>query len=320
MRTTTRRSPRGLIALGALAASSVLLVACGGGSSSSTSSSAAPAESSAAAETSAAPAPESSSAAPAADGLLGQILETGVLRVSTDPAYPPQSSYDEATGEWQGFDIDVANEIATRMGVVTQWETPSWDVITAGNWNDRWDVSVGSMSITEERAQVLDFTEPYYFTPAGVAVNADSDIQSIDQLAGKRVGVCGACTYEYYLNRTLAIPGFNFEFLVPEDVEIVTYDTDTTALQDLKLGRVDAMVSAVPLLEEAIKKGKEIRLVGDPVFLEPLAVAADKSSSLPVDSLVAELDRIIAEMHADGTLSELSMKWYGVDITKGPGA
>jgi polar amino acid transport system substrate-binding protein len=313
------RSMKTLATAGALLMSGVVLVACGGGSSTSTSSSAAPAETSAApAESSAAPA--ESSAAPAADGLLAQILETGVLRVSTDPAYPPQSSYDEATGEWQGFDIDVATEIATRMGVVTQWETPSWDVITAGNWNNRWDVSVGSMSITEERAQVLDFTEPYYFTPAGVAVNADSDIQSIDQLAGKRVGVCGACTYEYYLNRTLAIPGFNFEFLVPEDVEIVTYDTDSTVLQDLKLGRVDAMLSAVPLLEEAIKKGKEIRLVGDPVFLEPLAVAADKSSSLPVTSLVAELNRIIAEMHADGTLSELSMKWYGVDITKGPGA
>ncbi|MFM7598722.1 MAG: transporter substrate-binding domain-containing protein [Actinomycetota bacterium] len=310
-----------LAAAGALLMSGAVLVACGGGGGGATSSSAAPESSSAApAPESSSAAPESSEAAPAADGLLAQILDTGVLRVSTDPAYPPQSSYDEATGEWQGFDIDVANEIATRMGVTTQWETPSWDVITAGNWNDRWDVSVGSMSITDERAQVLDFTEPYYFTPAGVAVNADSDIQSIDQLAGKRVGVCGACTYEYYLNRTLSIPGFNFEFLVPEDVEIVTYDTDTTALQDLKLGRVDAMVSAVPLLEEAIKKGKEIRLVGDPVFLEPLAVAADKSSPLPVDSLVAELDRIIAEMHADGTLSELSMKWYGVDITKGPGA
>ncbi|MBM3689766.1 MAG: transporter substrate-binding domain-containing protein [Actinobacteria bacterium] len=310
-----------LTAAGALLLSGAVLVACGGGGGGATSSSAAPESSSAAPapETSSA-APESSEAAPTADGLLAQILDTGVLRVSTDPAYPPQSSYDEATGEWQGFDIDVANEIATRMGVTTQWETPAWDVITAGNWNDRWDVSVGSMSITDERAQVLDFTEPYYFTPAGVAVNADSDIQSIDQLAGKRVGVCGACTYEYYLNRTLSIPGFNFEFLVPEDVEIVTYDTDTTVLQDLKLGRVDAMVSAVPLLEEAIKKGKEIRLVGDPVFLEPLAVAADKSSPLPVDSLVAELNRIIAEMHADGTLSDLSMKWYGVDITKGPGA
>jgi len=206
------------------------------------------------------------------------------------------------------------------MGVVTQWETPSWDVLTAGNWNDRWDVSVGSMSITDERAQVLDFSEPYYFTPAGLAVQEGSDITSLDQLSGKRLGVCGACTYEFYLNRTLAIPGFNFEFLVPEDVEIVTYDTDSTAIQDLKLGRVDAVMSAVPTLEEAIKKGKEIRLLGDPVFLEPLAVAADKNSTLPVTSLVAELNRIITEMHADGTLSELSMKWYGVDITKGPGA
>ncbi|MFM9048770.1 MAG: transporter substrate-binding domain-containing protein [Actinomycetota bacterium] len=312
------RSLKTLCVVGVLALSGAVVAGCGSSSTSSgEGSSSAPAPQSSAAESSA-PAPESS--APAEADLLAKIKEAGVLRVSTDPAYPPQSSFDEATQEWQGFDIDVANEIATRMGVTTQWETPSWDVITAGNWNDRWDVSVGSMSITDERAQVLDFTEPYYFTPAGVAVNADSDIQSIDQLAGKRVGVCGACTYEYYLNRTLSIPGFNFEFLVPEDVEIVTYDTDTTALQDLKLGRVDAMVSAVPLLEEAIKKGKEIRLVGDPVFLEPLAVAADKSSPLPVDSLVAELNRIIAEMHADGTLSELSMKWYGVDITKGPGA
>ncbi|MEX1210741.1 MAG: transporter substrate-binding domain-containing protein [Candidatus Nanopelagicales bacterium] len=317
MLTAHRRGPRGLIALGALTASSLLLVACGGSSSTTTSSSA-PAPESSAASSSAAPA--ESSAAPAADGLLAQILETGVLRVSTDPAYPPQSSYDEATGEWQGFDIDVATEIATRMGVTTQWETPSWDVITAGNWNNRWDISVGSMSITEERAQVLDFSDPYYYTSAGVAVQADSDIESIDQLAGKRIGVCGACTYEFYLNRTLVIPGYNFEYLIPEDVEIVTYDTDTTALQDLKLGRVDAVLSAVPTIEEAIKKGKEVRLVGDPVFFEPCSVAADSSSTLPVDSLVAEINSILAEMNADGSLSALSMKWYGVDITKGPAA
>ena len=310
------RSLNRLAAAGALLLSGAVLVACGGSGGSSSSSSAAPESSSAAPESSSA-APDSSSAAPQADGLLAQILETGVLRVSTDPAYPPQSSYDEATGEWQGFDIDVANEIAKRMGVTTEWETPSWDVITAGNWNDRWDVSVGSMSITDERAKVLDFTEPYYYTPAGVAVKADSDITSIDQLSGKRVGVCGACTYEYYLNRTLAIPGYDIQFVVPDDIEIVTYDTDSTAVQDLQLGRVDAVMSAIPLLEEAIKKGKDIKLVGDPVFLEPLAVAADKSSSLPVDSLVAELNRIIKEMHDDGTLTELSMKWYGVDITQG---
>ena len=303
---TTRR----LSIAAALMLSGGLLAACGGGGSATTSSEAAPessSSSSSSSESASSEATESSEAAPAADGLLGQILETGTLRVATDPAYPPQSSYDEGTGEWQGFDIDVATEIATRMGVVVSWETPSWDVLTAGNWNDRWDVSVGSMSITDERAQVLDFTEPYYFTPAGLAVQEGSDITSIDQLSGKRIGVCGACTYEFYLNRTLAIPGFAFEFLVPEDVEIVTYDTDSTAIQDLKLGRVDAVMSAVPTLEEAVKKGKEIRLLGDPVFLEPLAVAADKSSSLPVDSLVAELNRIVTEMHEDGPLSELSM-------------
>ena len=277
----------------ALVASSVLLVACGGGSSTS-----------------------GSTTLP--DDLLAQIVQTGVLRVSTDADFPPQSSYDEAKGQWQGFDIDVANEIAKRMGVVTKWETPSRNALVAGNWNGGWDISVDSMSITEERARVLEFTEPYYFTPAGLAVPADSDVQAVAQLAGKRIGVCDACTYRLYLERTLVIPGFDFEFVVPEDIEIVTYDTDSAALKDLTLGRIDAVISAVPTIEAAIANGRGLRLVGDPVFLEPLAIAADRSSALPAESLVAELNRIISDMHADGTLSEFSLKWYGVDFTKGP--
>jgi polar amino acid transport system substrate-binding protein len=258
----------------------------------------------------------SNEVAPVSDDLLGQIVQSGTLRVATETSYPPQSSYDEATGEWEGFNIDVANEIATRMGVVTQWETPSWDVLTAGSWSDRWDVSVGSMAITEKRSEVLDFTVPYYGTPASIAVSDDSDLTSVDQLAGKRIGVPVATTYEFYLNRTLTVPGFDVEFLVPEDIEIVTYDTDTTAIQDLELGRVDAVLSDVFTLEFAIDQGREIRLLGDPVYRQRQAASVDRSSSLPIDSLVAELNRIITEMHADGTLSELSMKWYGVDITK----
>ena len=288
------RIRRVLMALAALLASSVLLVACGGGNSSTSGSATSP------------------------DDLLAQIVKTGVLRVSTDADFPPQSSYDQATGQWQGFDIDVANEIAKRMGVVTKWETPSRNALVAGNWNGGWDISVDSMSITEERAQVLEFTEPYYFTPAGLAVSADSDVQAVAQLADKRIGVCDACTYRLYLERTLVIPGFDFEFLVPEDIEIVTYDTDSAALKDLMLGRIDAVISSVPTIEAAIAKGQGLRLVGDPVFLEPLAIAADKSSTLPVKSLVAELNRIISDMHSDGTLSEFSLKWYGVDFTKGP--
>jgi polar amino acid transport system substrate-binding protein len=91
--------------------------------------------------------------------LLQEVKDRGVLRVSTDPAYPPQS-FQTNSGDFKGFDIDVAEEIARRMGVEVEWMTPSWDVITAGSWNGRWDLSVDSMTITPERAKVLQFTPP----------------------------------------------------------------------------------------------------------------------------------------------------------------
>ena len=129
--------------------------------------------------------------------MLASICESGTLRVATDPQYPPASSLDETTGEWEGFDVDTAEELAARLGVEVEWATPGWDVITAGRWNDRWDISVGSMTITPERAQVLDFTDPYYYTPAQLAVNADNtDITAPSDLTGKKVGVGIATTYE----------------------------------------------------------------------------------------------------------------------------
>ena len=266
------------------------------------------------------PADDGGGTAAADTGLLGEVQSEGVLTVSTDPAYPPQSSLNEETGEYEGFDIDVATEIANRLGVEIGWQTPAWDVITAGGWNDRWDVSVGSMTVTAERAEVLNFTTPYYYTPAGLAVQNGSDIASLDDLSGKKVGVCAACTYEFYLRQDLNIdiPGFTFEYLVPADIEIVTYDTDSTAIQDLEIGRIDAAMSAVPTLQGAIDKGRDIQLLGDPVFSEPLAAALDKSSSLDSTSLTDEIAGIIQEMHDDGTLTELSEKWYGEDLTQNP--
>jgi len=251
--------------------------------------------------------------------LLARITDEGVIRVSTDPAYPPQSSLNEETGEYEGFDIDVATEIANRLGVEIEWETPAWDLITAGNWQDRWDMSVGSMTVTPERASVLFFTPAYYYTPASVAVHADntSITDLTTDLDGKRIGVCGACTYDFFLQGTLEIPGYTFDFVV-DDPQIVTYDTDSTAIQDLTLGdgaRLDAVISAQPTLQGAIDKGRPIKLVGDPVFYEPLAVAIDQASSLDAQSLVDQVSLIIEEMHADGTLSALSMEWFGEDLT-----
>jgi polar amino acid transport system substrate-binding protein len=253
-----------------------------------------------------------------ATGLLKLVQDTGVLRVSTDPAYPPQSSLTE-TGEWEGFDIDVATEIANRLGLEVQWETPSWDIITAGNWAGRWDLSVGSMTVTPERAEVLNFSEPYYYTPAAVAVHEDNtDITDVEtDLDGKTIGVCNGCTYDFFLQKTLNIPGEEIDFVI-DDAEIKGYNTDTTAIADLEIGdgdRLDAVISALPTLEGAIEKGKPIKIVGEPVFYEPLAAAADKNA--PEDSmpLIEAVSDVIEEMRQDGTLTELSEKWYGTDLS-----
>ncbi|MGL6278777.1 MAG: transporter substrate-binding domain-containing protein [Gaiella sp.] len=257
--------------------------------------------------------------------LLGTIEDKGTLTVSTDPAYPPQSELNKDTGDYEGFDIDVATEIAKRLGVDIAWEAPAWDTITAGNWNGRWDVSVGSMTITPERAQVLDFTPPYYYTPAAIAVHEDNTtITSATDLSGKKIGVCGACTYDLYLqgNLEIAQDESGEAVAIPSQVEnptIVTSDTDTTSLDALALGdgrRLDAVISAQPTIQAAIDAGKPLKIVGEPLYYEPLSVAIDKSSSLDPASLVAKISEIVDEMHADGTLSELSKKWYGIDLTQ----
>lgn len=257
-----------------------------------------------------------SEADPAAD-LLASIQEEGVLTVSTDPAYPPQSFLNEETGEYEGFDIAVATEIADRLGVDIAWEAPAWETITAGSWNGRWDLSVGSMTVTPEREEVLDFSPAYYYTPAVVAVAADNtDVNDLTtDLDGATIGVCGACTYDFYLQGTLEIPGETIEFVI-DDPEILTTDTDTTAIEQLAQGRIDAVMSSVTTIQAAIDAGQPIKIVGEPLFYEPLAAAMDRESSLDATGFVSEVSRIIEEMHEDGTLTELSEEWYGgIDLT-----
>ena len=86
--------------------------------------------------------------------LLDQVIQAGQLVVSTDPNYAPQSFINDA-GELDGFDVKVAEEVAERLGVDIEFVTPEWDLITAGNWGGRWDLSIGSMTPTEARAEVL---------------------------------------------------------------------------------------------------------------------------------------------------------------------
>jgi polar amino acid transport system substrate-binding protein len=246
---------------------------------------------------------------------LDRVTSSGKLTMSSDPEYPPQSFLNDSN-EMDGFDVDVGKEIAKRMGVELAIVTPSWEVITAGGWAGRWDMSVGSMTPTAARAQVLNFPAVYYYTPASFAVHTDSPVATLEELNGKVIGTCGGCTYDAYLNKDLEIDAEGappFEYQVTAG-EIRTYETDTNAFDDLRLGdgvRVDAVFSALPTIQEAIKNGYPLKVVGEPAFYEPLSVATDKGD----DEFDAKIAEIVGEMHEDGTLKALSEKWYGVDLT-----
>jgi peptide/nickel transport system substrate-binding protein len=249
--------------------------------------------------------------------LLDEVMAAGKLVVSTDPNYAPQSFINDA-GELDGFDINTAQEVAKRLGVEVEFVTPDWDLITAGNWGGRWDVSIGSMTPTEARAEVLWFTDPYYYTPASFAVHRDNtDIQAVADLSGKTLGLGTATTYEAYLDGSLAIMGGEIMYDPPSGVDVQPYGTDAEAIEDLALGdgvRLDAVMSAQTTIQNAIDQQVPIKLVGTPAFYEPLAFALDKARG-PSDKMLAKLNEIITEMHADGTLTDLSLQWYGIDIT-----
>jgi polar amino acid transport system substrate-binding protein len=257
--------------------------------------------------------------------LLARICSQGSIRVATDQKYKPQSWYDAKSGEWKGFDVEVAREIAKRLGVTAQINHQDWEVITAGSWNDRWDVSVGSMTDTVPREKLFYFTPAYYYTPASFAVHKlNTSVQNVaTDLDGKKICVGVSTTYEDYLKGTLVLGAGAppFEFVV-DNPHILTFTTDTDALDQLALGdgvRCDAAMSAQPTIQAYIDDGGPIKLVGNPMYYEPLSIAFDKKDPVNNSTLVQAVSKIVQDMHADGTLTNLSMKWYGTDLTTATG-
>jgi polar amino acid transport system substrate-binding protein len=207
------------------------------------------------------------------------------------------------------------------LGVETCFATPDWDLITSGNWSNKWDVSVGSMTIKPAREKVLFFSDPYYYTPAIVAVPSDSTLTSLDQLANQSVCVGTSTTYEDWLNGKSDLPPSTIYAQPPAGVKVVSLSTDQDCPQALAAGRRDfvAYVTSETVVNSNIAAGLPVKkLDGKAVFSENLAAAFDKSSSLDPQSLIAAVNTVIQGMHSDGSLSALSNKWFGADLTQAP--
>jgi polar amino acid transport system substrate-binding protein len=266
--------------------------------------------------------------------LLADIKARGYILVSTDPNYMPQSGLktdgQRAAGtkcpqdtltapEMEGFDVAVALEVGKRLGVETCFATPDWDMVTAGNWANKWDISVGSMTVKPPRPEIFHFTTPYYAPTAVIGIPADSTITSAEELAGQAVCVATATTYFDWLNNALDLNPADIYVPAPAGVTIFELPTDQECPQALAAGRTDfaAYVTSITVVDSNIAAGMPVKQLGGPVFLEKNAIAIDKASSLDPMSALKAIDQIVKDMHTDGTLSALSIKWYGSDLTQG---
>ena len=275
---------------------------------------------------------------PASASLLDAIKARGYILVSTDPNYEPQSFLNTSgkrpsdtkcpadaltTAEMQGFDVDVAHKIGDAIGVETCFATPDWNVITAGNWADKWDISVGSMTITVDRQKILNFSVPYYYTPAVIAVGTDAGFKSLDELAGKSLCAGTSTTYESWLNNDmvgLGLPESSIYAKAPANVTVVSLPTDQECAQAIASGRKDFVgyVTSQTVVDANIAAGMPVVKLGSPVYSEDLAAAIDKSATRSTDTLLKVVDDAITSMHTDGTLSKLSTQWFKVDLTQAP--
>lgn len=280
-----------LIAVIALAG---VVAACGGSSDDTTTD----ASASAAATSAADIAQQVLGAAPT--GVAQQIVDSSTVIVANDANYAPQSSVDQATGELVGFDVDAAKRMGEILGLTVEFKNPAWETIPSGLNQGKYDVSIGSMTITPERQKALDFTDPYYFTSGQVFVKeGGTQITGVGDLAGKTVGVGAATTY--------------YDFLKKDGgASVKTYTTDADTFPDLRNGNLDFVMTAGPTGQQAISQGQPFEFSGAPLYYEDLAFAIKKGET----DWLALLNYAVQTMHEDGSLTAMSEKWYsGLDLT-----
>lgn len=265
---------------------------------------------------------------------LAQVLADGTLVMFTDPQYPPQSmavenaervadsrcAANQLTGpEVTGYDAETGKAVAAALGVEPCFVTPSWDEVIAGNWNDRWDIAWGSGAITAERMQRLYVTQPSYSTPTNAFVAEDAAYQAAADLSGKSVGACAGCTMEQYLRRTLELPGVSLTFPI-EDPEIQLFDNEIPGLEAVARGEIDGFVCSEPVGQDEINRGLALRMLPDVLYQTYKTGYVDRSSGLSSKAFVDKVSTIVSELHADGTLTALSMKFFDEDYATAAGA
>jgi polar amino acid transport system substrate-binding protein len=226
---------------------------------------------------------------------IEDIRKSGTLVVASEGKFAPFNFVEG--GKLAGFEIDVANAAAARMGLKVEWKTMGFDGLLVGLQQDRWDLVIASHGITEERAKAVTFASPHYCT-GGVIISRDGAIRTARDLTGKVVAVQTGTTYYD-----------NAKKLPVKDVR--NFPQDNSARAALETGHVDAWVTDkfVGKASLAATPGTSLKM-GDFLFTEKIAAAVSKGNT----GLITEFDKALAAMLADGTYATISRKWFNEDI------
>ena len=241
-------------------------------------------------------------AALAEDTGLADIQAKGKLVMGFDEAYPPMGFVGE-DGTHVGFDIDLAKEVTARLGVELVLQPISWDAkiieLNTGNIDCIWN----GFTITEELQQQITFSEAYLANTQVIVVRGDSEAQTLADLAGKSLGVQAGSS-------AVAALDANPEFR--DSVTVNEFKDNMTAMLDLENGGLDAMLMDVIVAGYYFSQHEgSFRMLDEALAAEEYGVGFRKDDL----TLVENINRVLNEMAADGTLAEISTKWFDSDIT-----
>ena len=242
------------------------------------------------------------SASSAGDGdLLAQITGRGSMTFATEGTWSPWTFHNEA-GDLTGYDIEVARAIAERLGVEAEFAEGEWDGLLAGLDSGRYDTMANGVSVTEEREEKYDFTEPYAYNRIVVITTGDSDIASMDDLEGRTTA------------NTL---GSSYAILAESHGAINTgVDDFNQTIQLLESGRIDATLNDEVVFYDYMERHSDADLKIAAENDESTHVAFPLRREEATASLLAAMNEAIAALREDGTLSELSQEFFGIDIAE----
>ena len=266
------------------------LAACGSTASSAASSEAASSE----AASSEAASSEAASSEAASDTAAAELttVEPGKLIMSTNAAFPPYEMTTDS-GEFEGIDVETAQAIADKLGLELQIDDMDFDAALLAVQQGKSDMVMAGVTVTDERQNVMDFTDSYATGIQSIIVKEDSDIASVDDLAGKKIGTQRGTTGYLYCTDDFG------------DENVVAYDNGLTAVQMLNNGQVDCVVIDNAPAKEFVAANPGLKLLDTAYVEENYAIGVGKGNTELKDAINAALE----ELKADGTLQAIVDKY-----------